>query len=100
MASTAQEVLIQALEQGEFIRREERSTGLFDAESIRQSMTADLRYHTLFEHKGIDTTIDFVYEVPSQSPDLPGFTSIYFKALDYPSANLTYRLISTFRIFV
>ncbi len=94
MASTAQEVLMQALEQGGFIKKEGRSTGLFDAESIKTSMTTDLRYHTLFEMKGTDTIIDFVYETPGQSTDLPGITSIYFKALEQPTPEIIKELRS------
>lgn len=85
MASTAQDMLEQVLEKGGFIQDGQMSSGLINAEIARTNATTDLRYRHLFNVSGKDgSVIDLVYEVPSQSSDIPGTPSIYFKLIEEP----------------
>jgi hypothetical protein len=86
MASTAQDVLEQVLEKGGFIQRGRWSSGLINSEIAKTNATTDLRYGRLLDKsRGNDPIVDLVYEVPGQTDDIPGHTSIYFKVLEEPS---------------
>ncbi len=85
MASTANEILEQVLKIGGFIQNGKMSSGLINAETAKANATTDLRYRHLFDtSRENGPIIDLVYEVPSQSSDIPGTPSIYFKLIEEP----------------
>jgi len=83
MAATAQDILEQVLEKGEFVQEGKWSSGLIDAEKAKATATTDLRYGQILDKSGKDgPIIDLIYEVPGETGDFPGSPYIYFKILE------------------
>src|SRR5258708_35883001 len=89
MATSSESTFDLLLKEAGFFENGRFSSGLFNADTITELLTVDLRYRDIFNKSiGQVSAVDLVYEVPSQVDDVPGITSIYFKVLDQPNLEL------------